>query len=254
MPKPFKQWTVLPHGKLSHLEDNLLSVTGELHMPLGDYPRRMTVARLRDGRLVIYSAIALDEPEMRALEAFGEPSFLVVPGELHRLDAKVWCDRYPQLRVVAPPGIIDKVEEVVRVDQTTLDFEDMNVRFIVVPGTRGKEAALLVKSAGGTTLVVNDLIWNLEERPGLGGWILGALGFTGDEPKIPPVIRMGAVKDRQALGQQLAEWSRIPDLHRIIVSHGRIVSRDVSGVLDGLARDLGWKALGSVVGPSTAAP
>ena len=93
MPKPFTEWTVLPHGKLSRLDDNLLSVTGELHMPVGDFPRRMTVARLYDGRLVVYSAIALDELEMQALEAFGEPSFLVVPNDIHRMDAKIWKDR-----------------------------------------------------------------------------------------------------------------------------------------------------------------
>jgi hypothetical protein len=74
MPKPFPEWTVLPHGKLARLDDNLLSVTGNLHMPVGDLPRRMTVARLSDGRLVIYSAIALDEAEMRALEDFGQPA------------------------------------------------------------------------------------------------------------------------------------------------------------------------------------
>ena len=59
MPKPFTEWTVLPHGKLSRLDDNLLSVTGDLPMPVGNFPRRMTVVRLHDGRLVVYSAIAL---------------------------------------------------------------------------------------------------------------------------------------------------------------------------------------------------
>ena len=106
MPKPFTEWTVLPHGKLSRLDDNLLSVTGDLHMPVGDFPRRMTVVRLDDGRLVIFSAIALDETEMRALEAFGEPSYLVIPNDIHRMDAKIWKNRYPQMRVVAPAGVI----------------------------------------------------------------------------------------------------------------------------------------------------
>ncbi len=104
MPKPFTEWTVLPHGKLSRLDDNLLSVTGDLHMPVGDFPRRMTVVRLHDGRLVVYSAIALDEAEMAALEAFGEPAFLVVPNDIHRMDAKIWKDRYPRARLVAPAG------------------------------------------------------------------------------------------------------------------------------------------------------
>jgi len=93
MAKPFQEWTVLPHGKLSRVDDDLLSVTGEIHMPLGDIPRRMTVARLNDGRLVIFSAIALDEGEMRQLEAFGTPAYLIVPSDIHRMDAKIWKDR-----------------------------------------------------------------------------------------------------------------------------------------------------------------
>ena len=75
MPRPFETWKVLPHGKLTAIDENLLTVVGELPLPLGDFPRRMTVARLSDGRLIIYSAIALDELEMAALERFGVPTF-----------------------------------------------------------------------------------------------------------------------------------------------------------------------------------
>jgi hypothetical protein len=58
--KSFNEWTVLPHGRLTRLDDNLLSVTGTLHMPpMGEVERRMTLVRLSDGRLVVYSAIAL---------------------------------------------------------------------------------------------------------------------------------------------------------------------------------------------------
>ena len=61
MPKSFEHWKVLPHGKLTPIDERILTVTGELHMPLAEIPRRMTVARLADGRLVVFSAIALDE-------------------------------------------------------------------------------------------------------------------------------------------------------------------------------------------------
>src|SRR5689334_20721835 len=47
MTKPFREWTVLPHGKLTRLDDNILTVTGRIHMPLGDVERRMTCVRLR---------------------------------------------------------------------------------------------------------------------------------------------------------------------------------------------------------------
>ena len=238
MPKPFTEWTVLPHGKLSRLDDNLLSVTGDLPMPVGDFPRRMTVVRLHDGRLVIYSAIALDEIEMPALVAFGEPGFLIVPNDIHRMDAKIWKDRYPQLRVVAPAGVRRQVEEIVPVDDTEPDFGDPQVSFVTVPGTQEREGALVVRTWSGTTLVVNDLIWNLEDRPGFGGWLFHVMGFTGEAPRIPAIVEMRAVKDKLALRGQLERWARIPGLNRIIVSHGKIVSRDAPGVLDRLAESL----------------
>jgi hypothetical protein len=102
MPRPMKEWTVLPHGKLTQVDEGLLTVVGELKMPLGEFTRRMTVVRLDDDRLVIFSAIALDEPEMQQLEVYGDPAFLIVPSDLHRIDAKVWKDRYPDIMVVAP--------------------------------------------------------------------------------------------------------------------------------------------------------
>ena len=238
MPKPFTEWTVLPHGKLARLDNNLLSVTGDLHMPVGDVERRMTVVRLHDARLVIYSAIALDEAEMRALEDFGQPAFLIVPNDIHRMDAKIWKDRYPALMVVTPAGVRKKVEEVVPVDETTVDFGDPQIRFVTVPGTDEHEAALVVETWSGTTLVVGDLIWNLDDRPGFGGWLFRIMGFTGHEPRIPTVIELREIKDKDALRGQLERWARIQGLNRIIVSHGSIVTRDPAGVLDRLAETL----------------
>lgn len=238
MPKPFQEWTVLPHGELIRLGLNLVSVTGVLRMPLVESSRRMTVARLDDGRLVVYSAIALDEPSMQALEGFGTPAFLVVPNDLHRMDARAWKDRYPGMMVIAPPAALGRVSEVVHVDATEADFGDPKVRYFVVPGTGGREAGMLVDTNGGTTLVLNDLIFNLANRPGPGGWLMRALGLTGKEPRIPAVIKMREVKDQRALRAQLESWSRMEDLNRVIVSHGDPIIRDVPQVLSRLARDL----------------
>jgi hypothetical protein len=238
MTKPFREWTVLPHGKLTKVDDDLLTVVGTLHMPLGDYPRRMTVVRTTDGRLVIYSAIALDEREMNALETYGVPTFLIVPGDIHRIDARVWKDRYPDLTVVAPAGAREKVEDVVHVDATEVDFGDPLVRYVTVAGTEGHEAALLIRRPTGATLVVNDLIWNLDNRPGFGGWIMKVAGFTGTTPHMPPLVKLGLVKDKPALRAQLEAWSRVPMLDRIIVSHGDIVTREPRELLHRLAESL----------------
>ena len=239
MAKPFREWTVLPHGKLSHVDENILSVTGLLQMPpMGVLGRRMTVVRLSDGRLVVYSAIALHETEMNALESFGQPAFLIVPNDIHRMDVKPWKDRYPAMTVVAPPAARAKVEEVVHVDDSWVDFADPSVRFLVVQGTGDREAALWVDTDSGTTLVLNDLIFNLANRKGLRGWLFKTIGMTGDEPHIPPPVRMRQVKDRAALRAQLESWSRLPSLKRVIISHGNIIAEDAGRVLGRIAHDL----------------
>ena len=60
--------------KLSEFDGNILTVVGEIHMPRMDLPRRITVVRLTDARLAVWSAIAIDEDEMVALEAYGVPA------------------------------------------------------------------------------------------------------------------------------------------------------------------------------------
>src|SRR3989440_9959691 len=101
MTKPFKHWKVLSHGKLKQIDDNILTVTGDIHMPLMDLPRRMTVVRLSDSRLVVFSAIALGGDEMAELEAYGHPAYWIVPSHKQQLDSKIWKHRDPENRAVA---------------------------------------------------------------------------------------------------------------------------------------------------------
>jgi hypothetical protein len=238
MSKPLQQWKVLPHGKLSAIDDDILTVVGDIKMPLMDLPRRMTVVRLNDSRLIIFSAIALDEDEMASLEAYGRPAFLIVPGDLHRLDAKIWKDRYPAMQVVAPEGARAKVEQAVPVDTVAPRFDDPNVQFIAVPGTRGHEAALVVRSPNGTTLVLNDLVGNIHGESGFGGWLLRMAGFAGKEAQIPKVVKMTMIEDSAALRAQLLEWAQIESLTCILVSHGAPIQDDPRQTLRDLAGSL----------------
>jgi len=104
MPKLHDAWEVGPHGPLERVDEGVLSVEGEIAMPLGRFPRRMTIITLRGDRTAIWSPVPLDEPEMAQVEAFGEPSILIVPGIAHRLDIRPWKQRYPAARVICPPG------------------------------------------------------------------------------------------------------------------------------------------------------
>ena len=71
MPKVFTEWTVLPHRPIEKLSDNLWRVSGKM----GNVRRQMVLAKLRDGRVVVDNAIALD-----ALTTVAVVLFLLVAG------------------------------------------------------------------------------------------------------------------------------------------------------------------------------
>lgn len=238
MTKPNEHWSVLPHGPLTPVDDNMLTVEGTIKMPLMDLRRRMTVVRLRDTRLVVWSAIALDDPAMATIEAFGKPAFLIVPNDHHRLDAKAWKSRYPHMQVAAPEGARAKIADVVAVDTTSPDFGDASVTFTTVPGTKGHEAALVVRSSKGTTLVLNDLVGNIRTASGIDGWLLRLAGFAGEDAQIPRVVKVALVKDAADLRAQLLQWAELPSLDRILVSHGDPIESEPRRVLRDLAASL----------------
>jgi hypothetical protein len=218
--KPHAKWTILPHGEIMELGNNLHTVEGRLAMPFGETTRRMTIATLARKRLAIYSAIALDEAKMRQLEALGEPAFLIVPSAIHRLDVKPWKMRYPELVVVAPTGALEEVNEVVSVDATEVDLGDPRVQMDIVAGTDGRELAMVVETDTGKTLVVNDLIFNLPKTKGVAGLGLRVLGFGPGKPSMPKLVQMKLVKDRSAVRAQLRAWAKLHGLERVLVSHG----------------------------------
>ncbi len=224
MAKPLTSWTVFEHGPIEELEDNLWRVEGVL--PGTPMKRVMTLARLGDGRVLVYSAIALGEAEMKRIEAWGAPSILVVPNALHKLDARVFKERYPAMKVVAPKGAAGEVAEVVAVDATSLDTGDPDVRWRAAAGTADREAILEVRGGRGTTVVVCDLVMNMRKIPGFGGFVMKLMGFTGPAPKVSPATRKALVADRAAVRAELEGLGAIADLRRVIMAHGAMLAGD----------------------------
>jgi hypothetical protein len=235
MPKAFDQWTVHPHRPIEKVRDDLWRV--EAPVPGAPIPRTMLLVRLADGRLVIHNAIALDDAEMAEIEAWGKPSFLIVPNGSHRLDSKIFKDRYPALRVITAPGSKAKVEEVVKVDDTAGDFGDGAVRYEVLDGTKEKEGVVVV-DRGETTLIFNDAIMNMRSLPGFGGFMMGLFGFTGPKPKVSLATKMVLVADKKKLRSHLERLAATPRLARIEVGHGIPVTEGAADALRSAASTL----------------
>lgn len=215
------------------IDANLWTATAPL--PKQVIERRCTVVRLGDGRLVIHSAIWMEEEGMAELETLGEPGVLLVPGRFHRLDAARYKERYPDLRVLCPRGARPFVEKVVPVDGTYSQFETGGrVELLSPPGIQQAEGVMLVRDQGGVSLVFNDLLFNQPHENGIGGLMMRMIGSSGG-PKVTPLARMLMVKDRSALAGWMRETAETPNLVRMIPGHGDLIDEDAAGVLKAVA-------------------
>lgn len=221
MAKADTSWKVLKHGPLERLSDNLWRVQGAL--PGMSLERVMTVVRRADGSLLLHSAIALDAAHQTELEALGPVAVLVVPNGWHRLDAPAYKARYPRALVFCPPQARKQVEEVVPVDGTYSDYEDDGVvRFEVLDGVNGVEGALLVRSTDGLTVVLNDVVMNMDKKKDLLGYLFTTLLGSAPGPRVSRLSRLTLVKNQPALRAHLERLAALPDLVRLVVSHEKV--------------------------------
>jgi len=237
MAKAHTAWKVLPHGPLETLTDNIWRVEGTLpDMPL---KRVFTVVRLADGCLLLHNAIALDEVLMAEIEGWGVPRYLVVPNGWHRLDARIFKQRYPRIEVICPRGARRKVEQVVEIAGSYDDVDlGRGVELAHLDGVGQMEGVLQVSSSDGVTLVFNDIIFNMVHLPGVFGLVYRLIGSTGGA-RVTHVARLMMVKDREALAAHLQRLANVPDLRRVIVSHGAMESADPAGMVRRAVATLG---------------
>jgi hypothetical protein len=236
MAKLHDEWQILPHGPLQEIAPGLLTVIGQIPMPLGNFPRRMTIVALDKKRTAIFSPIPLREEAMAEIEALGVPAYLIVPNGGHRLDLRPFHARYPKAKIVTAPGSRTRVEEAAKPVQTRAALGD-DVRLIVLAGSKEAELAMLFRGRDGTTLLTNDIIGHIAHPKGLAATIMSRLMGFGPRARITRPARWFYIKDKAALASQFREWAKIDGLSRLIPSHGDIIDRPAA-LLERLASSL----------------
>ena len=217
------EWVVRPHGPLEKLTENLWRVQGTL--PGMSLRRNMVIARLTDRRLVINSAIALEEPVMKEIEAWGSPAFLVIPNRYHRLDLPAFTRRYPQMVVLVPRGARATVERVHRADGTFEDFpSNETVVLSSLDGIGDQEGVMTVESEDGLTLILGDVVFNMDMKTDLLGRLFVQLMGSAPGPRVHRLFRLLVVKDRATLRRQLEQLAETPRLKRLIVAHEKLTT------------------------------
>lgn len=238
MAKAHTRWTVLPHGPIEKLSDRLWRVEGQL--PGIAMKRVMTIAKQLDGTLVIHNGIALGEAEMAEIDAWGKVTTLVVPNGYHRLDAKVFADRYPEARVVCPMGARAKVAQVVPAEgyQRIDGGEGDGVSLLVLAGTKDREGAMVVRAGDVTSLVLNDAVFNMPHVAGFTGFVLRRITGSTGGPRISRVMKWFVIADKAAFRAHLEELAALPNLAHVVVSHHETIRDDPAGTLRRLAAAL----------------
>ncbi len=231
MAKCFTEWTVLPHDPIEKLGDNLWRVQGKLND--GKIQRQMVLGRMSDGRLLVHNAIALDEPAMKELEAWGEPAVLYVPNSFHRQDAAIWKARYPKMKVFAPTGGRKRISKIVPVDGTEADApSDAKLKLRPMGGMK-QEGLLEVNTDGELTAVFTDAILNVPKRGGMAGFFLSPTG----QVSVPRFARVFLVKDKKAFKADLEDLAA-RGVRRVLFGHGAPVTTDAPGALRGVIQQL----------------
>lgn len=111
------------HGPLREIWPQTLYVLEAPGCSQGPPVRNMAIYRIpNSSRLVVFNGVAVTEPTVQEILALGTPTVLVVPNSMHREDAAVWKDRFPDLTVVCPNAALEAARQVVPVNMTTQEL------------------------------------------------------------------------------------------------------------------------------------
>lgn len=197
--------------------------------------RAMVVAAQDDGSLAIHSAVALDDEGHEALRALGRPAVLVVPNGHHRLDARHYLERYPELQVYCPRLARRRVRRVVPVAGTYEDFPaDGGITLRYLPGVVAHEGVLEHRGPDGLVLAFTDLLVDIPHQGGAFGLLYRAAIGTG----VARVHRLYGgliVRDRKALRRRLIEYAGDPTLSAVLLAHGPPVTHNAAEYLREIA-------------------
>jgi hypothetical protein len=231
------EWKVGPHGAIERLESNLWRVEGDV--PGGKLKRVMAIAKLDNEDLVVHNAIALDERSMAQIDDWGRVAYVVVPNGYHRLDCARFKRRYPTASIVCPVAATKRVAEVAKVDLSYATFPSTSeVTLRHLDGTKENEGIMVVKHGETSTVVFNDLIFNMPHVGGTIGWVLRYVTASSGGPTISRISRMLVIKDKALVAKELRELAHIPGLSRIIVSHHLTITDRPTDLLERLADTL----------------
>ncbi len=88
---------------------------------------------------------------------------------------------------------------------------------------------MIVRSPDGQSVVLNDVVMNMDKKKDLLGYLFTSLFGSAPGPRVSRLARLLYVKDQPALRGHLERLAAMPDLVRLIVSHENVAHGAAAG-------------------------
>lgn len=188
----------------------------------------MVIYRTREGKLWVHSPVAVDETTKSEIDALGTVAWIVVPNDMHRMDAPIWKENYPNARIICPESAVKKVSKKVPVDGTAEEeFAHGEIISRQMAGATRAELSYELELEKGKGLVINDLLVNVEKLPGFFGRLLKFLGRIG-RFRVPAPQTFLFLHQKELFRLWLETMAK-RNFSLVTVSHGKPITQDVSG-------------------------
>jgi len=188
----------------------------------------MTVVRLTEENLLLYSPVFDGDALFEELDALGSPSLILAPNHYHHLALPRYLKRYPHAVPVASPGAIPRLKK--QGHPYIRDFHELlsklppDVELVENPESKTGEVWVSVQeSSGERTWIVCDAFFNVTQPMG------GAFGKVLNLLQIQPGLRISrlfralGVKNVKTYREWLLARIETDQPRRVVVGHGDIL-------------------------------
>lgn len=194
------------------------------------FPGRMVVIRLPDEQLALISPVPIDDALAARLAELGEVRWIASPNLFHHLYVGPAAARYPDAKVIAPPGLAKKRPDL-RIDATWDDGAPAAWRGVLEARTWDGMPAVQEVVFGhrpSGTIVVTDLMMNVHRCRGLASRLIYWLEGCYKRPGAPRLYRL-FTRDRgaaRASRDDVMAWGA----DRLVMAHGDIIDTGAAEV------------------------
>ncbi len=235
----------LPFDRVEPVADGVWTVDARPIRPAGlPLPLRMTVLRLSNGDLLLYSPTRHTAHLQREIEALGPIRHLVAPNIAHWMFLGDWQRACPGAKTWGAPGLRERRQ--VRAAGVRLDADLGSVapsewrdEIDQVLVTSGPFAEVALFHRRSRTLLVADLVLNVEgERmPPVARTFARLAGILAPNGQAPIYLRLLLKGNARAVAASAARLVAFAP-QRVIVTHGRSLDKDATEQLRASLSDL----------------